>query len=305
MSAEPVWDGYFADPFLLRTDGGFVAYGSAEPFSGSGASFEALVSPDLHRWRSDGSVLTIDPALGTDVWAPEVVEADGAWWMYFSAGFGIADHHLRVARADSPLGPFIDQGVDLTPDETFAIDPSPFLDADGTRYLYFARDVLGAERPGTHLAVRRMRSMTELEPETVAVLAPNALWQRYEADREMYGRRTDWYTLEGPTVVRRDDAYVLLYSGGSWEGPDYGVSFATATSPLGPWHHASVDSPLVLSRAITGQRGPGHNSVLRLEDGSWVIAFHAWDEGGTKRQMHVRELRWDGPVPSVAEASLR
>lgn len=299
MSPEPAWGGYFADPFLLAVDGGFVAYGSSEPFSGSGASFRALVSPDLHDWRSGGTVLTIDPALGTDVWAPEVVEADGAWWMYFSAGFGIADHHLRVARADSPLGPFVDQGVDLTPDESFAIDPSPFLDADGTRYLYFARDVLDAQRPGTHLAVRRMRSMTELDPETVAVLEPNALWQRYEADRDMYGRRMDWYTLEGATVVRRGDAYVLLFSGGSWEGPDYGVSYATAPSPLGPWRHASAEVPLVLSRAITGQRGPGHCSVLRLADGSWVIGYHAWDEAGTARRMHVRPLRWDGSRPAV------
>jgi GH43 family beta-xylosidase len=299
MSAEPAFDGYFADPFLLRTRDGFVAYGSPEPFGGDSASFEALVSPDLRTWSSAGTVFTGDPTLGTDCWAPEVVEADGAWWMYFSSGFGIDGHHLRVARADSPLGPFVDQGVDLTPDEAFAIDASPFLDVDGTRYLYFAHDVLEAERPGTHLAVRRMESMTRLAPETVPVLAPNALWQRYQADREMYGRQLDWYTLEGPTVVRREDGYVLFYSGGSWEGPDYGVSYAVAESPLGPWEHASPDTPLVLSRALTGQRGPGHNSVLALDEDREVIAYHAWNEQGTKRRLHIARLRWRGAAPSV------
>ncbi|GAA4751470.1 glycoside hydrolase family 43 protein [Amnibacterium soli] len=299
MSADPAYDGYFADPFLLRTSDGYVAYGSPEPFRGDSASFEALVSTDLRSWNSIGTVFIGDPAVGSDCWAPEVVEADGGWWMYYSAGFGIAGHHVRVARADSPLGPFVDQGVNLTPEETFAIDASPFLDADGTRYLYFARDVLDAERPGTHLAVRRMVSMTELAPETVSVLTPNALWQRYEADREMYGRRGDWYTLEGPTVVRRDDSYVLFYSGGSWEGPDYGVSFASAASALGPWTHASADLPLVLSRALTGQRGPGHNSVLVLEDGTAVIAYHAWDEAGARRQLHIAPLNWHASTPSV------
>ena len=299
MSADPVWDGYFADPFLLATDDGFVAYGSGKPFTGSGASFEALVSADLRAWRSAGTAFTGDPAIGSDCWAPEVVEADGAWWMYYSAGFGIRGHHLRVARADSPLGPFIDTGVNLTPNESFAIDASPFQDTDGTRYLFFARDVLDAERPGTHLAVRRMISMTELDPKTVPVLAPNANWQLYEANRAMYGRRLDWHTLEGPTVVRRGDTYVLLYSGGSWEGPDYGVSFATAPSPLGPWSHQSTDVPLVLSRALTNQRGPGHNSVLEQTDGTWLTVYHAWNENGTRRQLYVEPLHWTGVVPSV------
>ncbi|MFD1720358.1 glycoside hydrolase family 43 protein [Amnibacterium endophyticum] len=299
MSAESAYDGYFADPFLLRTREGWVAYGSPEPFRGDSGSFEALVSTDLRTWQSAGTVFSVDASIGSDVWAPEVVETDGVWWMYYSAGIGIAGHHLRVARALSPLGPFVDQGVNLTPEETFAIDASPFLDLDGARYLYFARDVLDAERPGTHLAVRRMVSMTELAPETIPVLEPNAPWQRYEADRSMYGRHMDWYTLEGPVVVRRDDAYVLFYSGGSWEGPDYGASYATAASPLGPWEHASSDVPLVLSRSITGLSGPGHNSVVQLSADSWVIGYHAWNDEGTRRQMYIDSLKWKASRPSL------
>lgn len=117
----------------------------------------------------------------------------------------------------------------------------------------------------------------------------------------MYGRRFDWHTLEGPTLVRRGDRYTLLYSGGSWEGPDYGVSYATAPSPTGPWEHASSDAALVLNRQLTGLRGPGHNSVLDLEDGSSVTGFHAWDAEGTKRQMYVSTLSWDGSHPRLDE----
>lgn len=305
MSAEPAYDGYFADPFLLATEGGYVAYGSSEPFTGSGGAFQALTSPDLRTWRSAGTVLTVDATIGTDVWAPEVLHAENAWWMYYSAGFGIADHHLRVATASSPLGPFVDCGVDLTPDESFAIDPHPFVDADGSRFLFYARDVLDADRPGTHLAMRRMRSFTELDADAVAVLAPNADWQRYERNRSMYGRTLDWYTLEGPTVVRRNGRYALLYSGGSWEGPDYGVSYAVADSLSGPWSHASEDVPLVLSTALTGQAGPGHNSVLRLQDDSFVTAYHSWDAERTRRRMHISTLTWDGTRPLVADAGSR
>ena len=44
-------------------------------------------------------------------------EHDGRWWMYYSCGEGDTGHSLRVAVADSPVGPYVDQGVDLTPDE--------------------------------------------------------------------------------------------------------------------------------------------------------------------------------------------
>ncbi|GAA2750558.1 glycoside hydrolase family 43 protein [Amnibacterium kyonggiense] len=299
MSAEPVWDGDFADPFLIRTDDGYVGYATSPVAVESGAALRGLVSPDLRTWSDAGPVLDVDGSFGTTLWAPEVVEADGAWWMYYSAGFDIAGHHLRVARADAPTGPFVDQGVNLTPDEPFAIDATVLTDVDGARYLYYAHDVLDAERPGTHLAMRRLLSPTRLDDEVVPVLAPNADWQIYERDRAMYGRTFDWHTLEGPTVVRRGDAYALIYSGGSWEGPDYGVSYATAPSPAGPWTHAGGEAPLLLSRALTGLDGPGHNSLLQLADGSWITAYHAWDAAGTRRQLHLAPVTWDGPHPRV------
>ncbi|MGH1525987.1 family 43 glycosylhydrolase [Leifsonia sp. L25] len=162
VRAEPVYDGYFADPFLARSGGEFIAYGSGDDRLLDGTethAFEALRSPDLLHWSSAGGVLERpDPALGDAYWAPEVVAADGAYWMFYSVGHGIVGHHLRVARADSPLGPFVDQGVNLTPGESFAIDAHPFRDADGTWYLFFARDVLTGDRPGTHLAVLRLDS---------------------------------------------------------------------------------------------------------------------------------------------------
>ena len=113
---KPAYDGYFADPFLLRTPDGFVAYGTGRPGTGEAASFTALVSADLRSWRSAGAVLRGPGSeTGEDYWAPEVVFAEGAYWMYYSVGHGIAGHHLRVARSVSALGPFIDLGVNLTP----------------------------------------------------------------------------------------------------------------------------------------------------------------------------------------------
>lgn len=295
---EPVWDGYFADPFVLRTDDGFVAYGT-DPHRADGAAFSALVSPDLSTWRSGGPVLSVDPAIGTDYWAPEVVRDGDRWLMFYSAGRGIAGHTIRVGAATGPLGPFADLGLDLTPDASFAIDPHPFTDVDGSRWLFHARDVLDADRPGTHLAVVPMRTWTEPAGPAAPVLQPNADWQRYAANRSMYGRRMDWHTLEGPSVVRRGGNLILFYSGGSWEGPDYGVATAVASSPLGPWRHASDGAPDVLSGALSGLAGPGHNSLVAGPDGRTWIAFHAWDDSMERRRPYVAPLGWRGLQPIV------
>ena len=297
VTGAPVHDAYFADPYLLRHGGGFVAYGSPEPSGQRGTSFEALVSDgDLRAWRSAGVVLAADEAVGTDYWAPEVAEMDGAFWMIYSAGRGIVGHHLRVARADAPDAPFSDQGVNLTPDEHFAIDANQFRDVDGQWYVFFAHDVLDAERPGTHLAVAPLETPTRLGPVT-SILAPNADWQMYEAARSMYGRTLDWYTLEGPSVTLRDGRYYCFFSGGSWEGTGYGVSYAVADHPLGPWRHAA-DRPVVLNGPATGLVGPGHCSVLDLPEGRTLLSYHAWNPAMTKRQMHIDEIAWtdDGPV---------
>ncbi|PZF86724.1 glycoside hydrolase family 43 protein [Jiangella anatolica] len=293
---EPAHPDYFADPFVLAVPGGYAAYGTTPAHPGD--VFESLWSPDLRVWEPRGPVLRRPDGLGDEFWAPEVAHADGAYWLYYSVGHGIDGHHLRVARADTPFGPFDDLGVSLTPGERFAIDAHPFRDVDGRWYLFLARDVLDAQRPGTHLAVAPLASMTELAAPPAHVLAPNADWQLYQRDREMYGRRFDWHTLEGPAVVRRNGRYWLTYSGGAWTGPGYAVAWAVADHPLGPWRHAPEGTPPLLATR-PGLAGPGHNSIVTGPDGGDVIAFHAWDAAGRLRRLHLHHLTWSETGPRV------
>lgn len=304
MSA-PLHATYFADPHVLRLDDEtYVAYGTGRPPVTGLAVFEALVSQDLTSWSAVGPVMQRLPdEMGDEYWAPEVVEADGAWWLYYSVGRGIEGHHIRVARADHPLGPFIDQGVNLTPDETFAIDAHPFRDEDGSWYLFYARDVLDHPRPGTHLAVVRMATMITTEGPVTEVLAPNADWQIFQRQRRMYGKTLDWHTLEGPAVVRRHGRYWITYSGGAWTGPGYAVKWAVADAPTGPWNHAPLDSSPLLSTATTGLPGPGHNSLTTTPDGRDAIVFHAWDEARDSRLMRARLIAF-GPDSPVVEQEI-
>jgi len=292
-----LYTGYFADPFVLKTEEGYVAYGTCpERPDDDGREFLVLTSGDLVTWHTHGGALErADPALGTDYWAPEVAHADGRWWMFYSVGQDITGHHIRVAVADDPLGPFSDLGLNLTPEERFAIDPHPFQDADGRWYLFFARDVLEAERVGTHLAVAPLEDMTQLGA-SVEVLQPYADWQIYQRSREMYGAIYDWHTLEGPSVVRRRGRYWMTFSGGAWTGEGYAVSWAVADAPLGPWRPAPPSAAPLL-RTSPDLIGPGHNSLTVDPYGDDVIVFHSWNAARTRREMHARRIVFeeDGP----------
>lgn len=297
---NPVYAGYLADPFVLEHAGRFYAYGTGAE-SASLPVFEILRSDDLVRWESIGHA--IEPGAGSvagDHWAPEVAEHDGRFFMYFSVGVEDRGHQIRVATADRPEGPFrIEDGI-LTPDEPFAIDPHPFRDDDGQWYLYYATDRLDGPRVGTSITVDRLVDMTRLAGEPVSVLRASADWQLYEASRQMYGAVYDWHTLEGPFVLKRGGRYWCLYSGGAWTNETYGVSYAVADSPLGPFHEPEHQGPALLRTRPGELIGPGHNSVVRGPDGADYLVYHAWDVAHTARRMCIDRLDWtpDGPRTS-------
>jgi beta-xylosidase len=288
LAPQPVWDGYCADPFVIRSGSGYTMYGTAPGPLADGRLFQTLTSEDLITWTDAGGALVplLDAVPGTEYWAPEVVAVDGGYWMYYSAGIGDKGHHLRVATA-----------ADLTPDLPFAIDPSPFLDSDGSWWLYFATDQLGSDRPGTVLAVARMITMTSLGEHRI-LLTATADWQRYQASRAMYGRVLDWHTLEGPQVIRHDGGYWMCFSAGNWHDAGYGVGLATAAHPQGPWQQLG-DGAAFLNSAGTGLIGPGHNSLFTDHGGVVHTAFHAWDAQHTRRGPHLALVDWPEDAPQI------
>lgn len=294
---NPVYGGYFADPFVLEYGGMYYAYGTGgvQP---DGRVVEVLQSPNLVDWTSLGGALeplSLDQKL--DYWAPEVAHSGDRFYMYYSAGVGDKGHALRVASATQPQGPFWDMGLVLTPDEPFAIDPSPFRDDDGQWYLFYAKDFLDGERVGTALVVDRLRSMTRLEGAPRTVLRASADWQIYQRQRPMYGGVHDWHTLEGPFVVKRGGRYYCFFSGGNWQEASYGVSYAVADHPLGPWLEPHPGAPAILKTLPGTVIGPGHNSVVRGPGDQDYLVYHAWDPAKTARRMCIDRLLWtpEGP----------
>lgn len=304
---NPVWRGYFADPFVLRAGGAYYAYGTgeglAETDTGERRAFAILASNDLVNWKPAGAALKLASAAAHDraYWAPEVASHDGRFFLYYSSAPAGHDelHRLHAAVADEPTGPFVDAGAVLPEEEGFCIDGHPFRDpATGAWYLFFAKDFF-AERTGTGLAVVPLTSdLLRAAELSRTVLRPNADWQIYQRNRRLYGQDwSAWHTVEGPCVVPHEGRYYCFYSGGNWQTKDYGVSYAVAEHPLGPYIHAPESGPIVLSERTGEVLGPGHNSYAVAPDGTEFLVYHAWDSGRKARRMCIDRLVWTPAGP--------
>lgn len=305
---NPVFDRYFADPFVWRSGGLYHAVGTGPEEATGGAGppgtasvFPLLVSRDLVHWQARGKALVRpDAALGDSFWAPEVAEHEGRFYLYYSVGFGDRLHQLRVAVAERPDGPYLDHGRLTDPERcAFAIDPHPFRDVDGRYYLFHARDFLDGDRPGTSLVVHELENMTSLAAEGRTVLRAGRDWQRFMANRPMYQDVYDWHTLEGPCVLRHEGRYYCFYSGGRWETETYGVDYAVADHVLGPYSDEGNERGPRVLRTIPGRvLGPGHNSIVLGPDGvTPFIVYHAWDPAQTARRLCIDRLEFgpEGP----------
>lgn len=294
---NPVWDGYLADPQVLKTGGEYYAYGTGPAHQGR--QFPMLHSKDFAHWEFLGNALETlaDPKVKA-YWAPEVAEKGGRFYLYYAG-----EYRMRVAVADHPAGPFRDTGRILFPDEPFSIDGHPYRDpGSGKWYLFFAKDFLD-QRVGTALA------MAELSDDMLSVTGPVRTvlravgdWQIYERNRTMYGRVFDaWHTVEAPFVVLRDGRYYCFYSGGNWQTPGYGVGCAIAEQVTGPYRDEADLAGATVLKSIPGKLiGPGHNSVvLAPDDRTYFIVYHSWNPERTKRQMCLDPLEWTPQGPQA------
>jgi arabinan endo-1,5-alpha-L-arabinosidase len=301
---NPVHHEYFADPFVLRHEGVYYAYGTVAV---RGRTLPGLRSRDLVEWEPLGDVLRPLDLPVEVYWAPEVAVVDGRFAMYYSAGREEGEEHqLRVALADGPEGPFADAGVVLDPDDPFTIDAHPFRDDDGRWYLFYCRDFLEGDRVGTGIVVAELADATTFAGPWREVVRPYAAWNLFAANREWYGRTWEgWYTVEGPFVRKRDGRYYCFFSGGAWREPNYGVSYAVADDPLGPWTVAPGEGPTILRTIPDRVLGPGHASVVSSPSGAedWIV-YHAWAPGGGARLMRIDRLEWTGDGPRCDGPSL-
>ncbi|EFX03910.1 beta-xylosidase [Grosmannia clavigera kw1407] len=102
-------------------------------------------------------------------------------------------------------------------------------------------------------------------------------WENYHVHdyRTFDGTKKDRRWSEGSTTIRRPDGggsnttvYLLTYSANNYEAASYGVGFATAASPLGPFKKAA-NNPVLTERpdAVLPIYSTGHGSIVASPSG--------------------------------------
>ena len=277
---NPVYPRSFPDPFVLKFRGEYFAY--CTDFWRDRSVFGVLRSRDLVNWTEVGGALEKLVGDAPFYWAPEVVYANGKFYLYYSVG-NEALMEMRVAVSDRPDGGFVDSGTKLTR-EDFAIDGHVFIDDDGQKYFFYATDFLAHSHIGTGTVVDRMKNFFTLEGNPRPVTRAKYDWQVYDPERKEKGG-VRWHTVEGAFVLKRKGIYYEMFSGGNWQNITYGVSFAVTDNIERDeeWTQFSDgEKTFPILRTIPEQVvGPGHNSVARgVNNREFYCVYHRWTDHG-------------------------
>ncbi|MEQ1504035.1 MAG: glycoside hydrolase family 43 protein [Myxococcota bacterium] len=299
--ANPVFAEDLPDPFVLPIDGAYLAFGTNTGW----ANVAVARSIDLAEWDRVGDALPELPAWAVSgaslTWAPGVLDrGDGTWVLYFTARDRSRGRQcVGAATATAPDGPYVDAlGAPLVCQDALggSIDPYPFTDVDGARYLLWKND-------GNCCGLDVVLWSQPLTDDGLGLLAAPSELIRHD-------RAWEDPLIENPAMVRGDDGTLhLLYSANWWESASYAVGAAVCSTPSGPCEKVG-DGPVFAT--IDPVWGPGGEAVFRDHDGRTWLAYHAWtapiatyDEGGA-RSLRIdpvvfegSTLRIDGPSSSL------
>jgi len=304
----------------------------------TGGGFPILKSPDLVHWERVGRAFSTRPTWVVQSgdwhpWAPSVLRAaqacpgttsPGCYFMYYvglSGQHTPATHCVAVAWSLTPSGPFTDLGpiqaqdgaTDLAgrppgcgdADGYGNIDPAPFVDDDGSIYLYVST---------SRRCVQPTTGSCPYQP-VISVLPMADTPIRAEAGRKpLFGATPgSWEQepgnaaqVENPWMEKRGSTYYLFYSGGNYLA-SYGMGYATASSPTGgSAHFAFAKSPLnpILSETAD-VLSPGGGSVTTGPDGGSWLVYHGRATAYTQpRTLRIDPIFWSGssvvtPAPTT------
>ncbi|MGH3827693.1 MAG: glycoside hydrolase family 43 protein, partial [Pseudonocardiaceae bacterium] len=282
---EPSISRDFPDPTVLSVGGTYYAYSTASRYGGKtfhvpvrrstrltgdwGPARDAL--PELPAW-----VDTTAPGEGS-VWAPALTDRDDGYLLYFTARSASQRAQcIGVARAWAPQGPFHPIGshpLVCQPGDSDDIDPTPFTDTDGRRYLLYS-----ASRGGN--ATIWLQRLTPEGTDTISDRRAVIVSDRADED----------HVVEAPAILRHGGKYVLFYSANLYHSGHYFINYAIADT-LGD-EFVKHDGQFLNQHTIDDvYQNPGGQDVLHASGHDFLV-FHA-DTTPTSRGMFVVGLSWD------------
>lgn len=178
-----------------------------------------------------------------------------------------------------------------------SIDYHPFVDDDGTKYLYLnvTKDNEFSDNNSTYVAVIRMNSWTDPDYTSFTTLTRYGQYELGGSETPTYENR-DATVNEGAWMTKHNGKYYLTLSINGYATSYYKVIQAVSDSPMGPFRKLTEDEGGVVlaSDAVQDVGGPGHHSIVEV-DGEMYIVYHKVDDyrnPTAARHVAMNRLSW-------------
>ena len=271
---NPVQRGFFPDPSVIRVGDDYYMVNSSFQY------FPAIPishSRDMVHWHIIGHAITNPEWLDISdirdshgIWAPDIEYVDGKYYIYVTLRLnadGKRDNNVMrrqlVMVSDKPEGPY-SKPVCLEVDD---IDPSLFVDDDGSRYMIIAKAA----------------QAVPLTADGLAVAGPaKTAW-------EGTGERCS----EGPHIMKKDGYYYAIVAEGG-TGYGHGINVGRSKNFYGPYE-CSPYNPVMRQKdpAAPIQRA-GHGKLVQDQNGQWWCYYLCGRPNGGKYTTDTRlNLEWE------------
>jgi GH43 family beta-xylosidase len=231
------------------------------------------------------------PPAGTsyskDIWAPEIHNIGGHWYVYFAADDGNnANHRMYVLKSQTndPQGRYTFMGKISDATDKWAIDGTVLEHAGSLYFIWSGWD--GDENGQQELYIAKMKDPKTIVGKRVMISEP-------EYDWETIGNP---YINEGPQVLKNQGTVFIIYSAsGSWTD-DYclGQLQLRGSDPLkhGSWKKSR--KPVFSGTGTVFS--PGHASFVKSPNckEDWMVYHTAKHKGaGWDRDINIKRFTWD------------
>ncbi|QDA61424.1 glycoside hydrolase family 43 protein [Hymenobacter jejuensis] len=281
------------DPWVYQKDGSYY--------------YMHTLNTQLRIWKTakmselgnaNSTVVWTPPATGVasgNLWAPELYQFDGKWYIYYSAGPNGTDLGqqrtwvLENSAADPTTGTWTSKGRIFSAAADFWAIDGTVLEQNNKRYFIWSghNGIDAIQR----LYISEMSNPWTLTGPRVELSHPEYAWETVGPP----------YVNEGPEILKHGDKTFLVYSA-SFCGTDYyslGLLTASNTAdPLLPASWVKSAKPVFSSDPSHRAYATGHNGFFTSKDGQedWII-YHANsnpNEGCVeKRNPRMQKFSWN------------
>lgn len=279
-----------------------------------GVIYRGVQDPHIAARRAQGKDRMVDR-----LFAPDVVQIDGRFYLYY--GVGLSASGFGVAVADAPVGPFEYVGRVRYPDGdlAFGAGKAPYrrLGFDLGEYPYDPALLLHEGRLFLYFGLLNC-SVVELDPRDKRTVLRNGDSGEYVTEifrssplgairalRSGADRQT--MMMNGPSIREVDGRFVLSYWAIGGQG-FCGMHYAASDSPLGTF---TPQGPLVAlgdawkngQNGATDQVGNTHGGMFRAGD-TWYQIYHRHAVDGRQTCGVPLTRRADGSFEQAGYTSL-